>query len=218
MMKILIIGAGGHAGVVADALLMARDAGELVDPVGYLDDAPALVGISVLGLPVLGPIAARNAVRHDAVIVAIGNNADRRRLFEELRQAGETFAIARHPSAVIGRNVSIGEGTMICAGAIVNCGSVVGSNVILNTGCSVDHDGRIGDHVHIAPGVRLGGNVTIGAGTLVGIGSAVMPGRTVGEWSTVGAGALVHGDVNPRCVVVGIPARSIVTCDSRNES
>jgi acetyltransferase EpsM len=209
MMKILIIGAGGHAGVVADVLLMARGAGEPVEPIGYLDDAPGLVGTSVLGLPVLGPLGARTAVRHDAVIVAVGNNADRRRLFEDLRQSGEVLAIARHPSAVIGRNVSIGEGTMICAGAIVNCGSVVGSNVILNTASSVDHDCRIGDHVHIAPGVRLGGNVTIGAGTLVGIGSAVMPGRAVGEWSTVGAGALVHGDVRSGCVVVGVPARPI---------
>jgi len=208
-MRVLIVGAGGHAQVVADILLRMREAGADLTPLGYLDDNPALAGQRLLGLPVLGTIAHLSTIAHDALIVAIGDNATRQHLFETLQGRGERFVVARHPSAVIAPNVRIGPGSMICAGVVVNPGSIVGTNVILNTGCTVDHHNHIGNHVHIAPGVHLGGDVSIGEGTLVGIGATVMPQRRVGNWSVVSAGALVHTDLPDRVVAAGMPARII---------
>ena len=206
---VLIIGAGGHAQVVADVLLRLREAGADLTPVGYLDDDPALAGQTLLGLPVLGAIGHLSAVPHDELVVAIGENLARHRLFEALQGEGERFVVARHPSAVIAPDVQIGQGSVICAGAIVNPSSMVGDNVILNTGCTVDHHNRIGDHVHIAPGVHLGGEVIIGEGTLVGIGATVMPQRRIGKWSVVSAGSLVHTDLPDRVVAAGVPARVV---------
>jgi sugar O-acyltransferase (sialic acid O-acetyltransferase NeuD family) len=143
------------------------------------------------------------------VIVAIGDNATRQRIFERLQSQGERFVVARHPSAVIGAGVQIGPGSMICAGVVVNPSSIIGANVILNTACTVDHHNHIGDHAHVAPGVHLGGDVTIGEGTLIGIGATVMPQRQVGTWSVVGAGALVYTDLPDRVVAVGMPAKVI---------
>ncbi|MDY7077884.1 MAG: acetyltransferase [Chloroflexota bacterium] len=208
-MRVLIVGAGGHAQVIADVLLRMRDVGANLTPIGYLDDNPELAGQEFVGLPVLGAVDHLSVVSHDALIVAIGDNVTRRRLFETLQGQGECFVIARHPSAVIAPDVQIGSGSMICAGAVVNPGSVIGANVILNTGCTVDHHNHIGNHVHIAPGVHLGGDVNIGEGTLVGIGATVMPQRRVGDWSIVSAGALVHADLPDRVVVAGMPARVI---------
>ena len=208
-MRVLIIGAGGHAQVVADILLRMREAGINLTPIGYLDDNPALAGQNLLGLPVLGSVASLSRTAHDALIVAIGDNEVRQRIIQSLQVQGERFAIARHPSAVIAPDVMIGPGSMICAGVVVNPGSTIGANVILNTGCTVDHHNRIGDHVHIAPGVHLGGEVQIDEGTLVGIGATVMPQRRVGAWSVVGAGALVHTDIPDHVVAVGTPARIV---------
>jgi len=208
-MRVVIVGAGGHGQVVADVLLCAARAGSGVEPVGYVDDDPAQTGRSFLGLPVLGRIESLSQVPHDGVVVAIGDNATRRSIFNMLSARNERFVVARHPSAIVADNVDIGPGTMICAGAIVNPGSIIGANVILNTACSIDHHNRIGDHVHIGPGVRTGGTVTVGEGTLVGIGAVVMPGRNVGAGSTVGAAALVHEDVPAATTVVGVPARPI---------
>jgi sugar O-acyltransferase (sialic acid O-acetyltransferase NeuD family) len=208
-MRILIMGAGGHAQVVADILLRMRETGADLVPLGYLDDNPALTGQKRLDLPILGTGAHLSVIPHDALIVAIGQNETRRRLFAALKGQGEHFMIARHPSAVIAPDVKIGPGSVIAAGAIVNPGSSVGANVILNTGCTVDHHNHIGDHVHIAPGVHLGGDVSIGTGTLVGIAAAVMPQRRVGDWSVVSAGALVHNDLPDRVVAAGMPARVI---------
>jgi sugar O-acyltransferase (sialic acid O-acetyltransferase NeuD family) len=208
--RVLILGAGGHAQVVADILLRMQDEAAKFTPTGYLDDDPALKGQRLLGLPVLGRLTRLFEIPHEAVLVAIGDNATRQSIFDQLLIQGERSIIARHPSAVIAPDVRIGPGTMICAGVVVNPGSTIGANVILNTGCTVGHHNHIGDHAHIAPGVHLGGgDVHIGEGTLVGIGATVMPQRQVGAWSIVSAGAVVHSDVKDGIVVAGVPARAI---------
>jgi len=209
MMRVLIIGAGGHAQVVADILLCMQKASGDPIPVGYLDDDPALAGRQLLGLPVLGNLSQRGAIPHDKVIVAIGDNETRRQLYERLQAQGEQFMAAQHPRATVAASVQVGPGTMICPGVVINAGSVVGANCILNTGCTVDHHNHIGDHAHIAPGVHLGGDVMVGEGSLVGIGATVMPQRRVGRWCTVSAGALVHRDLEDGVVVAGMPARVI---------
>lgn len=208
-MRVLILGAGGHAQVVADILLRSRDTGNALVPLGYLDDAPQLLGQVFLGLPVLGSFSQLATIEHDTVIIAIGDNVVRRQLFEKLRKQDCCFVTAIHPRAILAPDVLVGPGAMICAGVIVNTGSVVGANVILNTGCTVDHHNQIGDHAHIAPGAHLGGEVTVGEGALVGIGATVMPRCQVGDWCVVGAGALVHRDLAPGITAVGVPAHVI---------
>lgn len=49
--------------------------------------------------------------------------------------------------------------------------------------------------------------IRIGRNCFIGGGSTVLPGVTVGDESIVAAGAIVHDDVPPRCIVGGNPAR-----------
>jgi sugar O-acyltransferase (sialic acid O-acetyltransferase NeuD family) len=213
MARILILGAGGHAQVIADILLQMGKQDNATQPIGFLDDNQQLHGQSRLGLPILGDLAALAHLEHEAVIIGIGDNRTRAKVFDRVSAAGENFAIACHPRAIVATDVVAQPGTVICAGAVVNPGSRIGHNVILNTSCSVDHHNDIGDHAHIAPGAHLGGDVTIGMGTLVGIGATVMPQRRVGMWSVVGAAALVQRDVADRFVVVGVPAQVVHRLD-----
>lgn len=207
LIRLLIIGAGGHAQVVADCVLQI---GHPLKLIGYLDDNPQRHGQTILGQPVLGPLSCLPDIEHEAIVIAIGNNQVRQNLYERLQAQGEQFTIVQHPKAIIAPDVQLSPGSMVIAGAIINSGSQIGANVILNTGCTVDHHNQIGNHVHIAPGVHLGGNVVVGDGAFVGIGATVMPGRVIGPGSIVGAGALVHQDVPAGVSVIGVPARPLL--------
>lgn len=209
MRKVIIIGAGGHGQVVADILLRPENNKAGYQPIGFLDDNPKLAGKTILHLPVLGPVSSLEKHDFDEVIVAIGNNETRMKIFDSLRAKSVKLANALHPHGSIAASAELGKGVMVCAGAVINPASVVGDNVILNTGCTIDHHNRIDAHAHIAPGVHLGGEVEIGEGALVGIGATVLPGCVIGAWAIVGAGAVVTKNVPAHVTVVGVPARII---------
>lgn len=207
-MRILIIGAGGQGRVVADALLQTGDAARAHGVLGFIDTDADLHGQTLLGLPIIGGMDAIATIEHDAVVIAIGDNATRRRLAQSSEVRNRLLLTVRHQASIVASDVVIGAGTMISANATVVTGTRVGRGCIVNTGCVIDHDSVVGDWSHIAPRAVLGGHVTIGAGALVGIGATVMPGRFVGDGATVGAGAVVTADVLPGAVVVGVPARA----------
>ena len=208
-MKIIVMGASGHGQVVADVLFQMWTKGREMEIVGFLDDDVALTGTKVMGLNVLGRLADLPVMPHDCVILGIGDNAVRARLFAELSCAGKRFATAIHPSAVLAPDVVVSTGAVLCAGVVINTGGRVRENAILNTCASLDHHSVLEPHSHVAPGAHLAGNVTVGEGALVGIGSCVVPGVQIGAWSVVGAGAAVTRDVPERATVGGVPAKQL---------
>ena len=199
----LIIGAGGHGKVVADAILSAG-----MPLLGFLDDNPDTIGQQILGYPVLGNIAQWLEFDADGLVIAVGNNRIRRMIQQKLEaSAHPNWITVIHPKAIVAASLKVGVGTVVMAGAIVNPDTVIGQHTIINTGATVDHDCVIGDYVHIAPGVHLAGGVTVGNNTLIGIGSAVIPSCQVGEDTTVGAGSVVIKDIPSSVVAKGVPAR-----------
>lgn len=201
-MKVLILGNGGHAQVVADILIHAHG----VEPLGFVCNHDVDDGQVTDGLPLMSE-AALPATAHDGIIIALGDNALRQAVYDRFAAQDETIVSAIHPSAVIAPDVVIEPGCMICAGVVVNPGSRIRANTILNTGCTVDHHCDVGPHAHIAPGVNLAGNVNVNEGVFMGIGSCAIQGTTIGAWAIVGAGGAVVDDVLPQTTVVGVPAR-----------
>ena len=177
---------------------------------GFVDDDPLLWGKVFSGFPILGSIESIVDLDIDRVIVAIGGNKDRKRVYEWVQSEQYHLTNAIHPTAVIGTDVSIGKGVAIFANVVVNPGSSIGNNVILNTGCTVDHDCSIGQHAHIGPGTHLAGGVEIAEGTFVGVGTSIIPYRKIGNWSIVGAGSVVIEDVPDQVTVTGLPAGLIL--------
>ena len=204
--RLLIVGAGGHGRVVADA----ADASGKWSEIAFVDDRyPELSSSGPW--PVVGSLSDLKGLQEywDSVVVAIGDNRLRLKLQQEASYVGFSIASVIHPSAQISRQVSIGEGSVVFANAVVNTGSSLGRSVILNTAATIDHDGVIGDAVHISPGAHLAGNVGVGEYAWVGIGAAVINGINIGPGATVGAGASVIRDVTTGQTVVGVPARDI---------
>ena len=205
--RIFLYGASGHAKVVAD-LVERAGRGKIAFVV---DDQAARQGTTLLGYAVIGGREALLERRRDvdAGLVAIGDNRVRRAIAEWLAGQGFAFATAIHPSVQVGREVRIGNGSVLMAGAVVNSDTTIGAHCIVNTGASVDHDCRLGDGVHVAPGARLCGGVEVGPGALVGAGAVIPPGRRVGADAIIGAGAVVLSDVPERAVVAGNPAQPV---------
>lgn len=207
MKKIVVIGAGGHARVVAEILhLMAK-----YEIIGFLDSA--LVGNKIGGFPVLGGDELLPGLRADGVTMAFvgvggtGNNVPRMKIFKKVSALGFTFANAIHPSAIISGSNKLGQGVAVMAGAIINPDAEIGDNVIINTGAIVEHDCKIESHAHISPGTVLCGRVTVETGAHVGAGAVVRQGINIGARAVVGAGAVVVKDVPAGSVVAGVPAR-----------
>ena len=202
-MRIAIIGAGGHAKVVADAVL-ASGSDQIV---GFFDDNPALWKNTIFGLPVRGPIGGWRDHSVDALILGIGDNAVRKKIFAQFSGAGAKFATALHPRATLARGVVVGEGSVVLANVVVNADTQIGRDCILNTACTVDHDCIVGDHSHLAPGVSVAGDVRIGEGAFAGIGTKMIPQIAVGDWAFIGAGAVVTRNVAAGVRVIGVPAK-----------
>ena len=211
MSCLLILGAGGHAKVVAETAIASGHFSE----VAFLDDRS--IGLdqhfTVLGFPVLGPLALAfepaNREKFTLAAVAFGNAAFRLNLIDQLHVAGYALPTLIHPTAWVSPSAQLASGSVVFAQAVVQSLATIGSGAILNTGCSVDHDTQLFDGVHICPGARLAGEVVVGARSWIGIGSSVIQQVRIGADVTVGAGAAVVRDLPDGVLVVGVPARVI---------
>jgi sugar O-acyltransferase (sialic acid O-acetyltransferase NeuD family) len=207
--ELILIGAGGHACMLIDALRAARDGCTLA----ILDQDPARHGTLLLDVPIIGDdgvlesLVRRGTLTFAVAVGGIGDNEPRAKIFEHALSLGLRAKTIVHSGAIVSPWAIIGEGCQIMPGAIVNAGSRLGRNVIVNTAAVVEHDCIIGDHVHIATGARLAGTVTVDAYAHIGAGAVIRQTIVVGRGSVVAAGAVVVRNVLPAAIVAGVPAK-----------
>jgi sugar O-acyltransferase (sialic acid O-acetyltransferase NeuD family) len=211
--RIVIIGGGGHARMLIDALRAAGEPRTIV----VLDADPSRHGTLLLDAPIVGgddmlTELIQAGAEHFAVGVGTavsGDNGPRRKLFERILARDLRALTIVHPRAMVSPWARIGAGAQIFAGAIVNAGARVGVNTIINSGAIVEHDCVLGDHVHIASGSCLASAVQVGDLAHVGTGAAVRQFVQIGAGTVVGIGAAVVRDVPAWTVVAGVPARAL---------
>ena len=216
--RVVLFGASGHARVTADIL----ERSGLFEIVGLIvSNLP--VGTTRFGYRVLGsevdlPVLIEQ-YRVQAGSIGVGENWARSQFLARIERTCPTlrFVTAVHPSAQIGRDVIIGDGTVIMAGAVVNSGSEIGQFSIVNTKASLDHDGRMGAFTSLAPGATVGGNVVIGDFSAISLGAAVIQRVRIGSHTVIGAGAVVIQDVPDRVVAFGVPAVVVKSRDPGDE-
>lgn len=198
--KVIIIGAGGHAKVVAD---IARKSGDTV--LGFLDDDEGKKGKDFFGARILGNTSEYDKYISEACfIIAIGNNLVRKRIAESMTCR---FYTAIHPTAVIAEGAEIGEGVCIAALAAVNPDAKVGKHAIINTCAVVEHDCRVGDYAHLSPNATMCGLSNVGECSWIGAGATVVNGKKICGDALVGAGAVVAKDIEASGTYVGVPAK-----------
>lgn len=209
MKDIAIIGSGG-LGKETVVLLHQINAKELEwNVVGFYDDGKQR-GEKIAGHLVLGKIEELNAIDYPlCVIIAIGDPAIKRQVAQRLNNKHLKFPALIHPSAMIGLDIQLGEGSMVTAGCRLTVDIEIGKHVLLNLNTTVGHDVVVGDFSSIMPGVHLSGSVTIGESVLIGTGASILQHVHIGNQAVVGAGAVVNKPVKDGVTVAGVPARSI---------
>lgn len=215
MKKLLILGAGGHSKVVADAAMVANQWSEIafLDDHRYhqLQNSPQPEKHSTSFGPILGPLSALDDMHRQEydVHIAIGDNQERLKLLSKIKTMQFNLATIIHPSAVVSKTAKIGSGTAILANTTVNPDARIGEGVIINTGAVIEHDCILSDCVHISPNATLAGGASVGEASWVGMGSNVLQNVAIGMQTVIGAGAVVINDIPSGVVALGVPAKIV---------
>ena len=194
MKKIILIGCGGHAKSVVDAI----EASGAYEIIGFTDTAEkadfCYRGYQVLGDDTRLPTLFEKGVCEAFVCIGyMGRNRLRNQLYCTLKNIGFSLAAVVDPSAIIAKDVKIGEGTFVGKRAVINSAAVVGKMAIINTGAVIEHDSVVGDFCHVACGAVLCGGMTLGANSMVGANAVIVQGVSLPEDTFVKAGALRKG-------------------------
>ena len=197
MKSLILIGAGEHARVVAEAA--AASGWTLLGCTG--NDMGK-------GLPMLAGEPPVDVSWHAAFVGNARTFAGRRE--RVLAMPPRIWATIVHPSAVVSPSARLGVGTVILPGAIVQSGAVIGDHVVINTGVIVEHDVMIGDFSVLATAAATGGGAVIGVGCYLGLGCRIRDHVAIGDGAVVGMGAVVVKPVAAGVTVTGIPAREVV--------
>lgn len=202
--KVVIIGAGGHAKVVAD---IVEKRGDTI--LGFLDDNIEKDTIIIKNYKVIGDLNNRFSMsildNNIEFIIAIGDNKRRKEIAENTPNI--KFYTAIHPNAQLGLDVNIEEGTVIMANACINSSSKIGKHCIINTGAIIEHDNIIEDYVHISPNASLGGTVKVEECTHIGISATVKNNIKICDNVIIGAGAVVVKNILEKGTYIGLPAK-----------
>jgi sugar O-acyltransferase (sialic acid O-acetyltransferase NeuD family) len=214
MKPVLIIGAGGHAKVLADALLAS---GRQV--LGFVESsdkdeyrAEVLPGLLVLGTDEV----LSSFVPADVELVnglgGIDCGGLRRRMQAKLEADGWYFSGVCHPAAQVSPFAFVSAGVQLLAGCVVQAGARLGLGSIINTAAVVEHDSTLEEFVHVAPQAVLCGNTHVGCNSHIGAGAIVRQGLILGSNTLVGAGAVVIKDFGGQGTLIGVPARKVEAC------
>jgi len=207
MKNICIIGTGGFA---REVLCIMDDLG-IYDEINCFMEPDTIYkehwrGKEIMGIPVR-PQSSFNPEKEMA-IVGIGDPSLRKKVVSQLPEQTRYKSLI-HPSAVISKWATIGEGAIICAGCIITCQINIGDQAHLNLNTTIGHDCEIGDYFTTAPGVNISGICNFGEKVYFGTGAATKQGIIITDDVTIGMGAMVVKNIKESGVYVGIPAKKI---------
>ena len=196
MKRILIYGAGGNGEVCAD---IAKKNG--YEEILFFDDNKEINKIGNYDA-----IHNLNDINENEYVFfnAIGDNKTRELVTNRMNKKLVSLI---HPTAVIGENITIGEGCVVMANAVINPGCRIGDGVIINTCSSIDHDSIIGNYSHISVNAHLAGNVHIGERVLAGINSTIINNINICSDTVIGASSTVVDNINKHGTYIGTPAK-----------
>ncbi|MDJ0893589.1 MAG: hypothetical protein QNJ92_00490 [Alphaproteobacteria bacterium] len=181
MSDVILLGSGGHAKAVVEAV---RARGDRIfayadphrsdwldaDQIRQDDDIPAN---SLLAIGIGGTAPTRLAKRLALI--------DR-----QLARAHEAPPVI-HPAAYVSPSAEIEPAATVLAGAVVQPGCCVRRGAIVNTCAVLEHDSVLGAGSHLAPTAVILGDCSVGESVMIGAGAVVLPGSNIPDRTLIPA-------------------------------
>ena len=187
MSNLLIIGAGGHGKVVAEAAELENK----YEEISFLDDNDKIS--KIYNFSIVGKINEYKnfSNKYKYAFVAIGNNEVRLNLIEKLLEEGFIVPKIIHPRATVSKYSKVDIGTVVLSGSIVNVNCSIGKGCIININSTLDHDSVIGDGVHISSGAVIRSMVDIGELSTIKAGACITQGKHIEKNTIINPGTVI---------------------------
>ncbi|AKA36068.1 NeuD/PglB/VioB family sugar acetyltransferase [Flagellimonas lutaonensis] len=207
--RLFIIGAGGFGRQLESYLELFPSQKVQWELSGYIDDNPNALAGKGSDYNILGSIEDFKFKKDDLVLIAIADIQAKKKVIEALRGKVKFFTLVAE-GALIGKNVTLGEGSIICPGAKIGSNVAIGEFGLINLDTIVGHDSVIGKNCSIMPHVDIGGSTTIGDNVFMGTKATVSPRLVVVDNSHLGVGAVVIKSIEEPGTYFGNPARRML--------
>ena len=216
--KVVIMGGGGNASVIAYAIIEAAQKGQSdLQFCGYLNDRDNVSEIE--GYPVIGGLKDIPKLIDENyffinAIGKIGFQKERIELLESLNIPDNRYATFVHPSAYVAPNVKLGVGCVVMPNVSISPGTIIGKCTRIMINAVIGHNNKIGDYCFFAAASCTGAYLNIEDGVFVSLNATIKEFLTLKKYSTVGMGAVLTKDINEHEIWIGNPAHSY---NKRNE-
>ena len=207
--KMYILGAGGFARELYSYLQESSfEYGDYVLAGFLADDNNSLENFKLVH-QIMGPIRSSKLEIDDVVIMGVASCELKKELHSFYSELGIKIISYTHPTAIIGHDVCVGEGSVFGPYALATTNVSVGKCATINALSTLGHDSVLGDfctlsgHCDVTGGGQLGNEVFLGSHV------TVMPKLVVGSNVIIGIGSVVIKNVTAGSTVFGNPAKKI---------
>lgn len=176
---------------------------------GYIDDDESKKGKCFYNYETLGSldeVALNYSGDQLWYFCAIGDNGTRSNIVKSLDELGWKAATLIHPSAIMAKNIEIGEGSYIGPVSVICPNVTIGKHVLINTRAAIGHDTIMENFSQACPGAQINGFCKVGHSSFIGSNASLMPGTRVGERAIIGSNSQVLRAVKNDITVNGVPA------------
>lgn len=191
-MNYLILGNGVYAEMMCRYLRNTKNhivEAYVVD--GSVIKEPVLDGVRVIPSDT---VLERYDPEHTLLVMGIGYsqmNQIREREYKKFKGMGYTFDNYIHPTAIIEKNVVIGEGNNIFEGVIIQEGVEIGNANLIYGGALIAHENKIGNFNSFSVKACVAGCTVVGNNCFIGANATLRDHINISDYTLVGAGAYV---------------------------
>ncbi len=124
---------------------------------------------------------------------------------------------------VIRENCHVGESSLVGSATILDSGVTIGKNANIQSNNYIPPGITLGERIFLGPGVRFANDkypaskklikTQVGNDVIIGMGAIILAGISIEDKSVIAAGSIVTKNVPGSKVIMGTPAKPIMTRD-----